>query len=197
MASIALTDHNETGGAGPSVNDGTLSFGTADPARPMYGIAGWRAGSAVGLSSYAIGGVSATILDTFSAQDGAGAFNHLGFVKAAVPTGTTGNVTVTLAGTVTRCQVALFRTLDDLSLFGTVIKAQGGETSPSAVTLDANTAANGYVLAAAYAAQTGGVAAWNWSGLTEAGEWAQGASEMSVARRHHYAGDAARDTRRL
>jgi hypothetical protein len=111
------------------------AFGTASTDRVIIVyVAAENSGT---ISSATIGGISATIL----VQQTSGAVTA-GIIAAAVPTGTTGTVAVTMAGTATSCGVGIW---SSTGLSGAVATATGSNANLDALTL--NVDSGGFVIA--------------------------------------------------
>jgi hypothetical protein len=106
------------------------------------------------VSSVTIGGVSASII----AQQSSGVLTGC-LAAAAVPTGTTGDVVVTMSTTISSCGVAIWRTT---GLGGAVATASGSNTNLDALSLAVER--GGFVIAGTANIEERRV---TWSGATE------------------------------
>lgn len=122
-------------------NFGTLSFGSADTTRIMAIAVGSRnAAGTQQVSSASIGGVSAT----FSVRQlGATNASVSEIWYAAVPTGTTGNVSVTFAGANSRAAVQVYAIIAPSSAAPTATGASTANAPTTTFTIPAGGAAIG------------------------------------------------------
>lgn len=131
-----------------------LSLGTASASRVIFvAVAHRKADPSASTSSVTIGGVSATLVTSSTASN---AGSVVEFWRAAVPTGTTGDVVVTTSATVLRCGVGLWR-VDGLT------SASGGAVAGSTTI----TPPAGTMTIAASSTAVPGPISTAWSGLTE------------------------------
>jgi hypothetical protein len=155
---LAKTGFNLT-----NYNFSSQPLGTASADRVVIVfVSSIRASGGHTVSTVTIGGVSATILVQQSSSGLTGAL-----VAAAVPTGTTGDVVVTLSAGGAGCGVGIWSAT---GLAGAVAVATGSNTNNAALTL--STDPGGFVVAGCaydYAAAAGDVTN-TWSGATEAFE---------------------------
>jgi hypothetical protein len=132
------------------------SVGAADSTRKVYVTVHWG-GAAVTLSSATIGGVSATIHE----QDAQGSSRQCAIISAALPTGTTATVVITLTGGSSRCYIGIYR----------VIGQSGGPNTNknnnlgASVTADVAALGGGAVIACVSGNVVGGTT--SWTGVTE------------------------------
>lgn len=136
-----------------------VSIGAEASNRKVIVVFALNASPAVSFSSATIGGVSATSIVT-----AASGFSLCGIIIADVPTGTTGDVVITLSGTALRCGIAVYRVVD---LNSSTAHATTTDTTASAGVLSAtlNVPANGFAVGVTI---NGAPAAVTWSaGLTE------------------------------
>lgn len=134
-----------------------LSLGGAAATR--YIIVGYyaRAGGSRNITSLTVGGVTATLVSLTSfAQDVAG------FAIAAVPTGASGDVVVTLSGEMLRCAVALWRVLGQPAVVDS--DTTTGTAAALSRTLDATPGGHLLALMAAVNLTSGSV---TWTGADE------------------------------
>jgi hypothetical protein len=102
---FAYITSSEISVAASSFNFGSLSLGLADPDRLIVVSACYdSSGTSVAPTSLTVGGVSATKLIQL-----VGVGSGSSIWVAAVPTGTTGNVTFTSGGTESGCAVSIYR----------------------------------------------------------------------------------------
>lgn len=150
--------------ANDTANASTYTFsaqnlGTASSDRYIICTIGSRIGSAdLNLNSVTIGGVSATIViqeTNFTTNSGLAAI-----AIAAVPTGTTGDVVVTLDGTAARCLISLYSATDLSSATAHEALANTG-VNPT-IALDVPTDGFAIAIATQWTATTTA-----WTGLTE------------------------------
>jgi len=138
------------------------SIGAADSDRYIICCVAWRASADTTLSSVSIGGVAATLLANNVNVSG-GETSGTCIAVAAVPSGTTGDVVVTIGATALRCGIALYRAV-----------GLGTPTVPhDTLTSDADSPTgtidipnNGLCIGIAYNASQD-TNAVSWTGLTE------------------------------
>lgn len=135
----------------------TLSLGVAATNRKIIVGCGWQ--GTVTLSSATIGGVAATIV----LQAASSSVSNVALIIADVPTGTTGDVVLTLSGSTQRSVVGVYRVVD---LTSSTAHATSNATSSTAgvITGSLNVPANGFAIAAACTADG---SAWTWTAPTE------------------------------
>jgi len=134
----------------------SLSLGSADSTRKIIVFISARNITARTVSSVTVAGVSATAV--------AGNVNSQDLVSswiASVPTGTTGDVVVTMSGAATRCGVNIYRLVNSTGLSASAL--------PVASTNYNITTPSGNSVVAAMTADTGSGHSTNivWTGLTE------------------------------
>ena len=83
----------------------SVSLGAATATREIFVLVGWNQGANQALTSATIGGVSATIVGQANNSTVVGC----ALIRAAVPTGATGDVAVNFAGNVNSCGVGVYR----------------------------------------------------------------------------------------
>lgn len=155
-ASISFTDSASDGSDGTGYTFSARSLGAAASDRFIVVGAGQR-NSGQTVSSLTIGGVSASLIKR---QVGASGFNVTELWGATVPTGTTGDITVTWSASVVRCAIAVHRIVNLTSTTPTF--TVGSTTDPMSVLI--NVEGGGVAVAFSY----GGVNGTNtWTGLTE------------------------------
>lgn len=133
-------------------------FGAEASDRILLVIVHYRASTMPALNSVTIGGVGASLVAT-AATDGNA---RTALYAAAVPTGTSGSVAVSLSAAALRCVVELYR--------ATGIEASAHATATdtgSPFTQSIDVPAGGVALAGG---QSAGISAVSWSGLTERSE---------------------------
>lgn len=124
------------------------NIGTATPGRHIIVAVSARAGTPAAATSVTIGGVTASLIEQTNGQ------GHAIIAIAAVPSGTTADVVVTLAGTYARCAIGMWSADNiDATPFDTTSSTS---TSPSA-TIDVE--AGGIIIATANA-QTASAVTW-------------------------------------
>lgn len=133
-----------------------LSFGTPSAARSIVCALQWVAGS-VTVSSLTIGSVAATRLVSANGPLGD---RGVALYIAAVPTGTSGNVTVSLSGAVNGCGVYLY------SLLGATAAAATAASNAAAPTASLTVQGGGAIIATAQGG-TSSVPTVSWSGLID------------------------------
>ncbi len=159
---VTHTDDETSSTNASSYTFSSKSFGAADSDRIMIAVYGHRNSSAVAVDSVTIGGVTATPISerTFGS-------NILGFYGAAVPTGTSGDVVVTLASTVLRAGMSLYA-VTGTTLDGIFDGAWDTEdTSDSFADLDVSCPAGCAIIGAGFTTLSGSPNTWTWTGLTE------------------------------
>lgn len=115
--------------------------------------------TALTVSSASIGGVSATIAVQLSSTATDTSVNAI--VYAVVPTGTTGDIVVTLSRASNRCMVGAWRLVDLVSTTPTDTDSSSAANPTCSLTVSAG----GYAIGAACVAVGGGSA--TWTGLDE------------------------------
>lgn len=147
--------------AGDTANGSSYTFssqnlGTADAARYIIVGIGARWGAApTSVTSVTVGGVSATEVVQLGP-----AGNVAAIYIAAVPTGTTGDVVVTLSDTMLRCVIHLYRVVN-------IASATASDTDSNAAatpTMSIDVPAGGFAVGVCMGGTTG---SFVWSGLTE------------------------------
>ena len=166
-AIISLTDQSSS-----TTNSGTytfsgMNFGAASSDRYIVVAVGAGIGSfggGVSISSVTIGGVGATIVRQQAANvSGSGALS--GIAIAAVPSGASGNVVVTLGASHQNCAITVYAVTGLLSAAAAYTNSATGASPSSSIDCDAG----GVVIAAATGRNTGGTT--TWTGLTEASDF--------------------------
>lgn len=133
------------------------SLGAAASDRKIIVGIGWSSATAQTLSSVTIGGVTATIIGQIESSGSSSGPSAL--VIAAVPTGATGDVVVTLSGGVQRLGIGIFRVVGLVS--STAHATATDDTAVSGVvTTTLNVPANGIVVAMAGSVDG---ASWSWT----------------------------------
>lgn len=124
---FALVDTGSDDSSSSSYTFASRSLGAADADRLILVCASTRANNTI--SGVTVGGVTATLLveTTYSAN------GQVAIYLAAVPSGTTGDVVVSSAGTPTRCMMSAYRAVgvsstpvDTIDGDGTISTASGG-----------------------------------------------------------------------
>lgn len=140
----------------------SVTLGTAASDRYIFVVCHFTSssGASRSISSASIGGVSAAIAISAS-TDGLSTEIGCGVFSAAVPTGTTGTISVTLDSTGGSCQIGVYRVTGLGSQTAVATNSNSG-TNPS-TTVDVN--AGGFVLGGLiHSVSTQAV---SWTGLTE------------------------------
>jgi len=167
-AIISLTDQSSS-----TTNSGTytfsgMNFGSASADRYIAVAIGAGIGSfggGVAISSVTIGGISATIVLQQAANvSGSGALS--GIAIAAVPTGASGAVVVTLGATHQNCAITVYAITGLLSATETDKNSATGANPSSTV----NCNAGGVTIGAATGRNGGGTT--TWTGLSESSDFA-------------------------
>jgi hypothetical protein len=160
-AAAVFTANSSNTVASSTYNFTSQSFGTASADRSIVvGAAGQSGGGAAAITSLSIGGVSASQLLVASETS-----NAIEFWIAAVPTGSSGTVTVDWAAQRARCAIAVWAVTGLLSsAVSDSAQESGFGSTPGNGTV--NVPAGGVVLGMTYDGGTGG-RTWSWSGLTE------------------------------
>jgi len=131
----------------------TIDIGTAGSNRHVIvGVVARNGTANRTISSATIAGVSASI-----AADGSGGNTEAGILIAAVPTGTTGTISITFSAGQLRCGIAVWAAYDLTSA------TAFASLATSSTTLDINTPADGIIVAVSMGVSTTPV----WSGITE------------------------------
>lgn len=139
-----------------TTNITSVSFGTADTNRRVFQIVHWY-GTAAGartISSATIGGVSATVhTQTFNRDTGTSDTYGVAVISAAVPTGTSGTVSITFDASGTGTIVV--RSVSAIGLVGSIVDAQsnhpvGAGTSTS---VNVNVPSQGVIIFGSTAAE--------------------------------------------
>ena len=160
-AAAVFTANSSSAVASSTYSFTSQSLGTAAADRyVVVGVAGQSGSGAVAVSSMTIGGISASQLVSMSETN-----NSIEFWIAAVPTGTTGTVTVNWAAQRARCAIVIWAVT---GLVSSVVAGSAQETGFGSTAGDGtiNVAAGGVALGMTY---DGGTAnrSWTWSSLTE------------------------------
>jgi hypothetical protein len=150
-------------GSGTTISN-SINFGSEGASRVIVCAVHWAEGGFHrSLSSATIGGVSATI----HVQKGhSGGATGLGaaIISAAVPSGTSGSVSVTFSSSITDCLVAAYR-VNSMSISATGSDEAQATTQQLSVTIA--TPADGIIIAA-YTGSTNTVGTGvSWTGVTE------------------------------
>lgn len=159
-----------------------LDFGAAHPDRKLFAAVTIRAAGTPSISSITIGGVTATSLALSTNTDG-GNRTHAAIMGAAVPTGTSGDLVVTLSGSgAVRCGYTLYRAV------GPALTALDPKTSTSGSPSGTLTIPpRGFGIACGYAGNTT-VTGAAWTGLTEDTDVLDAGNGHSSASLSSYAG---------
>jgi len=156
-----------TGTSSTTFSFTSLSFGTPHTTREIFvSISFWNAASR-SVSSASIGGVSATVLYTLYARN-----CGVALIRASVPTGATGTVSITMNGSTNNCSIAVYRVVNRGAAFETGLysTAQNDALATTSAALSGlNVTANGFVLSVITINNTAsnvnfsgiGIAAWN------------------------------------
>lgn len=131
------------------------------------------AATAGSIASVTVGGVAATSVVQHSNDSGSSNRNTSALFIAAVPTGTTGDVVVTVSREALRCGIALYRATD---INTTAVSTGSGAGSPSGTF----TSPDGTFAVALSSVASGGTT-WTWTGLTEDSELTFGTTALSTA----------------
>ena len=139
-----------------------LSLGQPAPDRVIVALIGRRVDVGRALTSVTIGGVKATIDAKSPTVDSAI------IARAVVPTGTTGDVTITLNGNeLGRRYVDLYAHYGAVNVLSASSSSSGGNTRTSTSVNPAK--AGGHLLAVAHSSATIDSVTWAWDGHTQAG----------------------------
>ena len=159
---ISLTDSAVLTADGAVQTFSAKAFGAATVNRKI--VAAWvvNRASAETLTSVTIGGVTATNDVTIADVNGGGQF--CGISSATVPTGTTGDIVITMSGSVQNAGVAVYRLIDAGAVYNT---ATDNVSTADAMQANINIPAGGCAIA--IAGFDGSVAARTcvWTNLTE------------------------------
>lgn len=160
-ASAIFTANASSATTSLSYSFSSQNFSAASAGRYiLVGMAG-QATSAAAVNTVTIGGVSAS--QVFAASSST---TTIAFWIAAVPTGTSGNVTISWAAQRNRCAAVIWAVTGLLST--TAVDTGSAVNSGSSPLSDTvNVSAGGVCLAMAYDGGTGS-RSWTWSGVTEA-----------------------------
>jgi len=155
---FAYVTSSEISGTASTFNFGSLSLGLPDTDRLIVVSACYdSSGASVAPVSLTVGGVSATkLVQLVGAGSGSSVW------VAAVPTGTTGNVTFTSGGSETGCAVHIYRLVGYQS--AAYATASSGTGNPVSTTI--NVIANGVVIAGILI-DNGAPGTNLWTNLTE------------------------------
>lgn len=139
-----------------------LNLGQPAPNRVIVALIGRRVASGRALTSVTIDGVEATIDAKSPTWDSAI------IARAVVPTGTTGDVTITLNGTEPGPRYV------DLYVHYGAVNVLSASSAYSASTKQTSTTVNpvkggGHLLAVAHSSSSGSLVTWTWGGHTQAG----------------------------
>lgn len=134
--------------------------------------------TALAVSTVTIGGVSATRVG-LGATEGTTDYKVLTFYRAAVPTGTTANIVVTMSREATFCRYVAYAAYnlgaEDTTLWDTSYYP----TLTSNTLENMRNRAGGTVISAVFG--TDGSATWTWTGLTETLDAVFGATNRSIS----------------
>lgn len=158
-ASIVFTDNSVSGTNGTVFTFSSQSLGTATTDRQIL-VTLWGRDDGAGspaLTSVTVGGVTATVDITYLSGSNR---NRAAVVRAAVPTGTTGDVVVTFDTTVERCGIGVYAMYDAATSV-----TDTGFSEASTMTDTLNIPANG--VAVGIAAIGGGGRTYTWTNLSE------------------------------
>ena len=138
-------DYHATNTSGTVLTKAGVALGDADASRHVVVAVYWRGSNAQAEPTVTVAGVTATPL-------GVGQLNNIGWrwYKAAVPTGTTGDVTVTMSAAVTRLGFGVFTTDADVA----VADYDGTATPPDTNTVTVATTPDMTVLGSTFAYST-------------------------------------------
>lgn len=143
------------------------NLGTAAADRYIFVIVHGRATgtSALSVSSVTVGGVSATIAVQQTGKEDVNS-SQSAIALAAVPTGTTGDIVVTMSRDNVRCTIGAYRVteLDSTTAHDTDSIAPASGDSGTTMSRSLDIPANGFAIGGG---QTGGVGTTAWTGLTE------------------------------
>lgn len=132
----------------------SVDIGTAAANRHVIvGVVSRNASAARSVSSATIAGISASIV-----ADGVVSNSQAAILIAAVPTGTTGTIDITLSGASERCGIAVW------AAYGLLSATPVASLNTASGTLDINTSANGIIVAVNLGVSQTPV----WSGITAA-----------------------------
>lgn len=136
------------------------SLGTADSNRYIVvGVGFVSSTETQSISSVTVGGVSASSLTSFTEEDEGTWSSCAQIWIAAVPTGTTGDVVVTLNGTASVCAIGLWRLITD-----NITPVATNTDTADSITVNVNTQNGGGVVAIA---QCRNGSTSTWTGVTE------------------------------
>jgi hypothetical protein len=135
----------------------SLDIGTASPTRKV--IVGITTGATADrtISSVTVAGIAASLVDTISDFNGIGTYYRAALYIAEVPTGTTGNVVVTMSGATSACGVGIWAADGLASATATTTTTDTDDP----FSLNINTTAGGIVVAIVNNSPV------TWTGLTE------------------------------
>lgn len=165
-AVLSFLQHTEDTGNVTTYNFAGVNIGTAAADRYVFVavVHSSSAGTARTISSATIGGISATIVAN---QAGVAHAQGLGaaVIWAAVPTGTTATISITLSGGGGSCNIATYRVTGLVSATEHHSQTAALATTGGLLSLSLNVPANGFVIAAYNnSANTGSV---SWTGVSE------------------------------
>lgn len=153
---------NDTADAA-SYSFSSQAIGTAASDRLVIVAVHWDASSSRTISSATIGGVAATV--AVQKINSGATPTGVGLIYAAVPTGTTATVAVTMSGGVVRMGIGLWTLTGHLS--NTPTTTNSSENASSGTSLSASvTPSAGGVVVAAFSANNGGINV-AWTNVTE------------------------------
>lgn len=152
VSDLSQTDTGASGVDGTSFTFSSKALGAADANRVIIIAGSFRAATAVTVSSLTVGGVSATL--DIEARETSSGVTEAFVAHAAVPTGTTGDVVLTLSASTARAAITVYRVTKYAA--ATPSKTGSGTRGVSDGTMTANLTAPdiGFQIGAAYIAGT-------------------------------------------
>lgn len=165
--SLAVTDWEAEASGGTTISYSacvngvsTCNLGAADPNRIIVVCAGARMVTANTVSSVTIAGVSATLVASTVAQFGGTNGVNSACYQAAVPTGTTGTISVTWGAAAARTGIGIYRVVTGT----TTANSTDGQSSGTTVTCSLTIAAGGKGIGFGFGQ---GAYAASWSNATQ------------------------------
>ena len=161
---VELTASSSSSTTATSYTFSSQSFGPASSLRYIIVSVTGRSGAGVSISSVTIGGVGATQIVYAKPNTDAANYSHAGIYIAAVPSGTSGSVVVSLTGgSLLRCGIGVYRVdqMSSPSAFSTATDTDASNPQTASISVTSG----GFAIGVAYS-QNGA----SWSGLSESYE---------------------------
>ena len=178
VAEVSCTDDSIDTGSATTYTFSSQALGAAASDRKIV-VGAFAVNAVKAVSSMTIGGVSATLVVASTNSGG----EQIELWQADVPTGTTGDVVVTWAGSQLGCGIGVFRIVSAAS----AAHDTGSFATTGTATDTLNIPANGVAVGVA-GTNPNGIPTWTWTGLTE--DYEEGGVIEPVNGSHTGASDA-------